>query len=109
MSRPARAIPRINVLARFEPDALAALDAWPVNLDRTAKLDLLIRSNLMKYIENDGALYRGPARGVPLEVWSARQKKFIPYALKDQPRGVEWGEIIDDAAAQEIMAQPFGG
>ena len=33
----------------------------------------------MIYIENEGALFRGPARGVPQEVWSPSQGKFVAY------------------------------
>lgn len=58
----------------------------------------------MIYIENEGALFRGPARGVPLEVWSPRKDMFVPYeGSKDKP--VEWGHEISEAEAQEMMEQ----
>lgn len=56
----------------------------------------------MIYIENEGALFRGPARGVPLEVWSARQGKFLPYkGNMDKP--VDWGNEIDEVEAKRMM------
>ena len=57
------------------------------------------------YIENDGALFRGPARTVPQEVWNAAQGKFVPYALAGQPKPIEWGNVIDEAEAQRLMGQ----
>lgn len=57
------------------------------------------------YIENEGALFRGTSRGWPEEVWSERQKKWIPYT-GDVPKGVEWGEVIspEEAAKWEGAA-----
>lgn len=57
----------------------------------------------MIYIENEGALFRGPARGLPQEVWSAQERKFVPYKLAGQPKPIEWGSVIDEAQAQKIM------
>lgn len=58
----------------------------------------------MLYVENEGALFRGPARGVPLEVWSARENKFVPYqGNRDKP--VEWGTVISEQEALEMMRQ----
>ncbi len=57
----------------------------------------------MIYIENEGALFRGPARGVPLEVWSGREGKFVPYKLAGQPKPIEWGNVISEAEAQAMM------
>jgi len=56
----------------------------------------------MIYIENEGALFRGPARAWPREVWNGSE--FAPY--KGQvPKDVEWGDEIDEAAAQRLMGQ----
>lgn len=56
----------------------------------------------MVYIENEGALFRGPARGIPEEVWSAREGKFVPYkGNKNKP--IDWGHIISEEEAREIM------
>lgn len=55
----------------------------------------------MLYIENEGALFRGPARGVPLEVWDG--SKFIPYALAGQPKPVNWGNLVTDEEAKQMM------
>ena len=57
----------------------------------------------MLYIENEGALFRGPARGVPLEVWNASEGKFVPYKLAGQPKPIDWGNVIDEAEAKELM------
>jgi len=53
------------------------------------------------YIENDGALFRGPARGVPQEVWNGSE--FVPYGCAGQPRDVSWGTVINEAEAQRMM------
>lgn len=62
----------------------------------------------MIYIENEGALFRGPARGVPQEIWDGTA--FVPYRGAGQPRDVDWGTEIDEAEAQRMMggqqAQP---
>lgn len=55
------------------------------------------------FIENDGALFRGPARGVPQEVWNGSE--FVPYRGAGQPRDVSWGTVIDEAEAQRMMGQ----
>jgi len=56
----------------------------------------------MIYIENEGALFRGPARGVPLEVWSARKNMFVPYeGSKDKP--VDWGHVVSASEAEAMM------
>ncbi len=72
--------------------------------DRNAWIvDGIMSKNVqMKYIENEGALLRGLARGWPEEVWSARERKFLPYK-GTVPKGVEWGEFISDEEAQAIM------
>lgn len=53
-------------------------------------------------IENEGALFRGPARGLPMEVWSCRRQAFEPYTgSREKP--VEWGSIIGVDEALELM------
>ncbi len=54
------------------------------------------------YIENDGALFRGPSRGFPTHVWDARQGFFIPYG-GEVPKPIDWGTVIDQTAADAIM------
>lgn len=54
----------------------------------------------MIYIENEGALFRGPARAWPKEVWNGSE--FVPYQGA-VPKDIEWGDEIDEAAAQKIM------
>lgn len=58
---------------------------------------------LQVYIENEGALFRGPARGVPLEVWVPGLQRFMPYTgTKNKP--VDWGTVITEEAAAAMMA-----
>lgn len=54
----------------------------------------------MIYIENEGALFRGPARAWPREVWQGGQ--FVPYTGA-VPKGIEWGNIIDEEQARRMM------
>lgn len=54
----------------------------------------------MIYIENEGALFRGPARAWPKEVWNGSE--FVQYKGA-VPKGIEWGDEIDEAAAQRMM------
>jgi hypothetical protein len=56
----------------------------------------------MVYIENEGALYRGPARGLPREVWSHAEKRFVPYT-GTQEKPIEWGNVISEEEASELM------
>ena len=60
----------------------------------------------MVYIETEGALFRGPDRGVPEEVYF--KGGWQPYAGKDRPRDVSWGWEIDEAEAHRIMARIDG-
>lgn len=54
----------------------------------------------MIYIENEGALFRGPARAWPKEVFAGGQ--WAPYEGQT-PKDVEWGSEIDEAEAQRLM------
>lgn len=54
----------------------------------------------MIYIENEGALFRGPARAWPKEVWNGSE--FVPYKGA-VPKDVDWGDEIDEAEAQKFM------
>lgn len=59
----------------------------------------------MLYIENEGALFRGPARGVPKEVWDESERKFVPYKLAGQPKPIDWGNVIDEEEAKKLMGE----
>jgi hypothetical protein len=62
-----------------------------------------IRSvSTLKFIENEGALFRGYSRGHPTEVWRRRERRWVPYA-GSVPQPIEWGNIIDEAEAREMM------
>jgi len=54
------------------------------------------------FIEHEGALYQGPARDLPQEVWSRRQMRFVPYQ-GETPKGVQWGREISREEAERIM------
>ena len=62
----------------------------------------------MIYIENEGALFRGPARGVPLELWDANVREFVPYTFAAQPKDIAWRNVIDETEAERLMAAPNG-
>lgn len=55
----------------------------------------------MVLIENDGALFRGPSRGNPQEVWANGQWK--PYADAGKPRDVDWGNVVTEDEAKALM------
>ncbi len=57
----------------------------------------------MVYIENEGALFRGPAQGLPQEVWSEKQGKFVSYADAGKIKPIEWGYVISEEEAQAMM------
>lgn len=58
------------------------------------------------FIENDGALFRGPWRDTPMEVWSAAAGAFVPYTQRGKPRDVSWGTVITPNEAYALMDQP---
>ena len=82
-------------------DALIAA-APPEVRERIAERESQRSGNLL-YIENEGALFRGPARGVPLEVWSSQERKFTPYKLAGLPKAIDWGTVISEEEAQRLM------
>ena len=55
----------------------------------------------MIYIENKGALFRGPARACPGQVWTGT--KFEPY--KGQvPKDIGWGSDIEGDTTRRLVA-----
>jgi len=56
----------------------------------------------MIFIEHEGSLYRGLSRAWPKEVWSQRQRKFLPYT-GNVPKPIEWGSEISEAEAINTM------
>ena len=50
-------------------------------------------------IENDGAIFRGPARAWPKEVWDPKEKRFVPYE-GNVPKDIDWGNEIDEESAK---------
>ena len=54
----------------------------------------------MIYIENEGALFRGPSRAWPREVWDGN--KFVPYE-GSIPKDIDWGQKISEEDASKIM------
>jgi hypothetical protein len=59
----------------------------------------------MVLIENEGALFRGPARGRPTEVYVGGDKGWAPYADAGKPKPIDWGNVIDENEAKELMAE----
>jgi hypothetical protein len=57
---------------------------------------------VLLFIENEGALFRGPSRGWPTHVWSPNDRAFVAYE-GNVPKTVDWGEIVDDARASEMI------
>jgi hypothetical protein len=57
----------------------------------------------MVFIENDGALFRGPCRGIPQEVWSKAKKGWKPYNEAGEIKPVDWGYEISEAEALGMM------
>lgn len=55
---------------------------------------------MMVYIENEGALFRGPSRSWPKEVWNG--KEFAPYQ-GSVPKPIEWGDVISENEAKSMM------
>ncbi len=55
-------------------------------------------------IENEGALFRGPSRGNPMEVWNPGSG-WQAYAAAGRPRGVDWGDEISEAEAWAMMGR----
>lgn len=52
-------------------------------------------------IENEGALFRGPSRGLPQEVWDAEAKAWKPYEGK-VPKPIGWGEQVSEEEAKAL-------
>ena len=59
----------------------------------------------MRMFENDGALFRGPSRAWPEEVWNERTQEWQKYTGKT-PKNIEWGHYVDQAEADELMGKP---
>ena len=57
----------------------------------------------LRYIENEGALFRGPTRAYPEEVYDARTKSWHAYEGA-VPKPVDWGEYLTDEQAKEWLA-----
>lgn len=56
------------------------------------------------YIENDGALFRGPSRHLPKIVWNFRDQRWATYTGPCPARSFTWGTDITEAEAQVLMS-----
>lgn len=54
------------------------------------------------YIENDGALFRGPSRHLPKIVWNFREQRWASYTGPCPARSFIWGTDITEAEAQVL-------
>jgi hypothetical protein len=50
------------------------------------------------FIENEGALFRGPSRSFPNDVWNPDNREFAPYTGVI-PKPMELGSVISPAEA----------
>ncbi|WP_125468819.1 hypothetical protein [Methylomagnum ishizawai] len=57
----------------------------------------------MVFIENEGALFRGPSRSNPTEVYVGGGKGWIPYADAGKEKPISWGYIIDGPEVRKMM------
>lgn len=54
------------------------------------------------YIENEGAIFRGPSVSFPKEVWSVQDRKWTPYT-GETPKRQGWGDEVSEAEAHKVM------
>lgn len=54
----------------------------------------------MKYIENEGALFRGSGRSMPKEIWNG--STWLSYK-GSVPKPIEWGYEISEEEARALM------
>lgn len=62
----------------------------------------------MVYIEHEGALYRGPNRAHPTEIWSFKSREWKPYT-GSVPKGAEWGHVLSEADFHKALAELSAG
>jgi hypothetical protein len=69
---------------------------------------IYLRERAMIFIESEDALFRGSSRSFPKEVWSRKERKFVPYTGVT-PKPIEWGNEISGSEAINMMmgAMPF--
>jgi hypothetical protein len=68
-----------------------------------AKRAKKLAASEMIFIENAGALFRGPSLSFPREVWSHRDLTWKPYAGA-VPKPIGWGTAISQAEAWRLIA-----
>lgn len=59
----------------------------------------------MEMFKNEGALFRGPSRDFPKEVWDPREQKWVPYE-DDRPIEPGFGIPVTDEQAKRMMKGP---
>lgn len=57
-----------------------------------------------EYIENDGALFRGPSRHLPKIVWNFRDQRWATYTGPCPAKSFTWCTDITEAEAQVLMS-----
>lgn len=53
-------------------------------------------------IENEGAIFRGPSRSFPKQVWDRRKQEWSAYN-RSVPKPMEWGWEVSEAEAVQFM------
>ena len=57
-----------------------------------------------EYIENDGALFRGPSCHLPRIVWQFQKRRWAVYTGPYPARSFTWGTDIIEDEARELMS-----
>lgn len=59
----------------------------------------------MVFIENEGALFRGPSRSHPAEVYHGANRGWEPYPDAGKSKPIEWGNEMTPEEASELMRE----
>jgi hypothetical protein len=92
-----------SVMPEHVKERIRAIRAKPKPPERRKDLVATSVEITMKFIENEGALFRGPSRSFPREIWSHLERTWVPYT-GSVPKPVEWGTDITKAEAWRMMA-----
>jgi hypothetical protein len=91
------------VMPEHVKERIRAIRAKPKPPERRKDLAATSVEITMKFIENEGTLFRGPSRSFPREIWSHLERAWLPY-VGSVPKPVEWGCEISQAEAWRMIA-----